>query len=291
MIAPPDPRLTALAERSLARPADAAARALAARLASRPGAAAVLFYGARLRAPDRPGLIDLYVLTTGDADWHGPGLGALANRLLPPTVLHERPGDLDAAAKVAVIRLDAFRSRMRRDSWDATLWARFAQPAALLEAKDAATAQAVAEAVAEGWRTAAWWADRLPHDGDRWRGLFAATYGAELRPEGAARPGDVAAADPGLRAEIDRLLPPATPTAAETAAARRAWARRRAAGRALNALRLVKAAFTFRGGAAYAISKLERHAGPEALSPWERRAPWAAAPVVLWRLLRGRGRR
>lgn len=287
MNGPPE-ALVALAARSLDRPADSVARALAARLAARPGAAGVLFYGARLREPDRPGLIDLYVLTTGDADWHGPGLGALANRLLPPTVLHERHETLDAAAKVAVMRLDSFRSRMRRDSWDATLWARFAQPAALLNARDAGTARAVAEAVAEGWRTAAWWADRLSDDEDRWRGLFAATYAAELRPEGTARPGAVAAADPLLRVEIDALLPPGRVSEADAAAARRAWARRRAAGRALNAARLVKAAVTFRGGAAYAIAKIERHAGPEALSPWARRVPWLAAPVVLWRLLRRR---
>lgn len=287
---PPDDALVALAERSLARPADTAARALAARLAGRRGVTAVLFYGARLREPDRPGLIDLYVLTACDAHWHGPGLGALANRLLPPTVVHVRPPGLEVAGKVAVISRRAFRSRMRRTSWDTTLWARFAQPAALLYARDAETARSVAEAVAEGWRTAAWWADRLSEGGDRWQALFAATYGAELRPEGAARPDAIAAADPQLRAAMDELLPPETVTQAEAEATRRAWTRRRAAGRVLNAARLMKAAVTFRGGAAYAIAKLERHAGPEALSAWERRAPWAAAPFVLWRLLRARRR-
>lgn len=196
-----------------------------------------------------------------------------------------------AGAKVAVIRLAAFRHRMRRDSRDTTLWARFAQPAALVHARDAAARAAVVEAVAEAWRTAAWWADRLADGPDRWAGLFAHTYMAELRPEGAGRPGAIAAAAPALYAEIDRLLPPRPPPEAERQAARRDWRRRARVGRALNAARLVKAAATFRGGAAYALAKIERHAGPDALSPWERRLPWLAAPVVLLRLLRRGGRR
>jgi hypothetical protein len=50
---------------------------------------------------------------------------------------------------------------------------------------------------------------------------------------------------------------------------------------------LAKAAFTYRGGLAYALSKVERHSGrPVDLKPWERRWPWLAAPVVFWRLWR-----
>jgi hypothetical protein len=41
----------------------------------------------------------------------------------------------------------------------------------------------------------------------------------------------------------------------------RAWALRRACGKALNALRLAKAAFTFEGGADYLAWKIERHSG------------------------------
>ena len=62
---------------------------------------------------------------------------------------------------------------------------------------------------------------------------------------------------------------------------------RRRAGKALNLARLVKAAFTFRGGLPYIISKIERHGGrPLELRPWERRLPWLAAPLVMLRLLR-----
>ena len=196
-----------------------------------------------------------------------------------------------AGAKVAVMRLAAFRHRMRRDGWDTTVWARFAQPAALLYARDEAARAAVVEAIATGWRTAAHWADRLADGPDRWAGLFAATYAAELRPEGARRPSAIAGAAPDLYAGVDRLLPPESVSEVEKRAARRAWRHRCRAGRALNALRLVKAASTFRGGAAYALAKIERHAGPDALSPWEKRLPWLAAPGVLLRLLRRGGHR
>jgi hypothetical protein len=189
------------------------------------------------------------------------------------------------------MRLAAFRHRMRRESWDTTLWARFAQPAALPYARDDAARAAVAGAIATGWRTAAWWADRLSDGPERWAGLFAQTYRAELRPESAARSGSITAASPELYSEIDRLLPPEVPSTEERAAAHRDWRRRQRVGRALNAARLVKAAMTFRGGAAYALDKLERHAGPKALSPWEKRLPWLAAPLVLLRLLRRGGLR
>jgi len=284
------PRACALAGRvaeTLQRPADPAARAMARHLAKREGVVAVLFYGNRLRHPEGAGLLDLYVLTESDAAYHGHGLSALANRLLPPNVYHERLDDPAIGAKVAVISLPAFRRRMRRGGPDTTLWARFAQPAALLHARDAAARTAVIEAIAEAWRTAAWWADRLEPGETRWAGLFAATYGAELRVEGAARSSAITAADPALYGAIDRLLPPETVSPQDARQARRVWRRQRRIGKGLNILRLAKAALTFRGGISYALDKVERHTGaPVHLSPWARRVPWLAAPAVLIRLLR-----
>ena len=246
---------------SLAGGADPAVQRLAAALAARPGVVAVLFYGNRLRAPRAEGLVDLYLLTAGDRAFHAGRAAALANRLLPPTVLHlpaaaDRPG-----AKVAVMTLAAFAGRMGRDSRDTTLWARFVQPARLLHARDAAARAGVIAAVAQGWRTAAWWADRLAGEAPRWEGLFAATYAAELRVERPGRAGEVAAAAPEHYAMLDRLLPPQVPGAAERAAARRTWRACARTGRWLNALRLLKAAATFRGGIGYARAKIARHAG------------------------------
>ena len=56
-----------------------------------------------------------------------------------------------------------------------------------------------------------------------------------------------------------------------------------------DAVRLVKAAFTFDGAARYAAWKIERHTGvPIMLTPWRERHPILAAPGVLWRVWRER---
>jgi hypothetical protein len=121
-----------------------------------------------------------------------------------------------------------------------------------------------------------------------WGGLFVRTYGAELRVEGTARAARILDANPRHFEELHRLLiRGARPASgAECEAAATGWTWRRRAGKALNVLRLAKAAFTFRGGIAYALDKVERHSGRSVeLSSWQRRWPWLAAPVVFLRLL------
>ena len=80
--------------------------------------------------------------------------------------------------------------------------------------------------------------------------------------------------------QLHRLLfagkPPGDP---RTAA--RAWRRRQIMGKFRNIARLTKAAFTYRGGFTYALSKVERHSGrPVALSPWQRRWPVRACALA-----------
>ncbi|MGH6719344.1 MAG: hypothetical protein ACREER_08500, partial [Alphaproteobacteria bacterium] len=134
-----------------------------------------------------------------------------------------------------------------------------------------------------------------------WRRLFRATYGCELRAEPADRADAVVAA---AHARYVDLTPPALTAAgiawAETAGAldlaigaaqrrraRLAWALRRPAGKLLSLLRLAKAAFTFDGGADYLAWKIERHSGVRPrLSPWQRRHPLLALPLLAWRLWR-----
>ena len=263
-------------------------------LAQRPGVAAVLFYGNILRETDAGGLIDYYVLTTLDSDYHGYGASAAANRLLPPNVYHE--AFEGKHAKVAVMSVSAFVHRMRKGSWDTTLWTRFSQPTRLLFA-ERSTREALYDAIAQGWRTAAYWADALVATSpeaqtSRWTILFRHTYGVELRPEGgSARASRIVETSPELFARIDTELPPVNPSPAEAKSTLRRWKWRKAVGKPLNLLRLLKAAFTFRGGSDYIISKLERHTNGEvALKPWERRHPWLAAPIILFRVLRRRNR-
>jgi len=67
----------------------------------------------------------------------------------------------------------------------------------------------------------------------------------------------------------------------------RAWARRARLGRALNVLRLLKAALTFDHALDYVVWKVERHSGVRLeVAPWERRFPLLAAPGLYWRLRR-----
>jgi hypothetical protein len=50
---------------------------------------------------------------------------------------------------------------------------------------------------------------------------------------------------------------------------------------------LIKAAFTFEGGASYAAWKIERHSGSRiTLSPWQQRHPVLAGLMLLPKLLR-----
>jgi hypothetical protein len=308
--APPD-ALQALVAAELAPPAapDAAvqaAQALAADILARHGAAveALLFYGACRRDADPAGLLDLYVLTGSHRAFHGRIVPALFNALLPPTVLHWR-GNGHAGpvrAKVAVMSLRQFERKMRPAALDTTVWARFCQPSTLIWSRGPATRLRVERAVAMAVETASLWAVRLgPPSGTAatyWRGLFARTFGAELRAERQDRAERLLAPasgwyDAALPAALARLGLPATagpdgrlrPAAPGRWAG--AWAWRRRCGKALNIARLVKAAFTFEGGPDYLAGKIARHAGVTVeLTDWQRRHPVLAAPRLLWRLRR-----
>lgn len=277
----------------LDRPPDDAVRTMGMKLSARAGVAAVLFYGNRLRDSGAEGLLDFYVLTDSDRAYHGTNLSAAFNRLLPPNVYFEETA-MDGkpiTAKVAVISLSAFRRRMRKMSWDTTLWARFCQPVLLVHTRDDAARKTVTAAIACAYRTAAWWALALSSDenapDETWRTLFEHTYGAELRVESANRAQTIVETTPELYAALHRhFIAPIRMTAKERRMARTAWSRRRGIGKFLNAARLVKAAATFRGGIPYILSKVERHSGrPVELSRWQRRLPWLAAPFVFLRLL------
>ncbi|MEM6972903.1 MAG: hypothetical protein AAF577_08855 [Pseudomonadota bacterium] len=281
----------ALVAADLARPADPEIQAVAEQLATRPGVVAVLFYGARRRAAkDRGGPLDFYLLTESDAAYHGPGLAAWANRLLPPNVYAERIEGEDA--KIAVITLTSFHHRMRPKSWDTTLWARFSQPATLAWCRDARTRAAVEAAIAAATETALHWASRLTPDpadpATTWQALHRATYAAELRVEGADRVAGLFARHEDryrrLHALLDRGADPFTMRGAAGT-----WAGRAVVGKLLNAARLIKGAFTYRGGLTYLGRKIDRHAGrhlPE--TSWARRHPVLSAPYLLWRTWRHR---
>ena len=282
--------------RALAAPVPPGVRAVAAELAMPADVEAVLFYGSNLRTGALDGVLDFYVLTAGPRE-----------RGMWPTVGY-REFQVEGhtlRAKIATMRAATFHAAASGDLVDTTIWTRFVQPAALAWVRDAGARHAVVDAIAAAVVTAARFAAALgPAEGtadDYWRALFRQTYAAELRVERPGREEQIIAHGAG---RYQRLLPVAwdaagiaftragdrlIPSLPQADRIRRAWRRRRRLGKPLNIARLVRAAFTFEGAAAYGAWKVERHTGVAVtLTPWRTRHPVLAAPAVLWQVWRQR---
>lgn len=278
----------------------------------------VLFYGSCLRTGEtKDKILDFYVLVENYAGAYASRLMGLANRLLPPNVFYlewlgeDHDGDREKIrAKYAIVSLDDFARRARGEVLDLTIWARFSQPSALLFAKTPEIEQAVTAAVAGAALTTL--AEALPlmpagaTSRDIWAGAFALTYSAELRSETSDKGEELYALD---QARYDMLLPLVLenlevpfvgvgaadgelalredPDGSEHRSAKWRWMRRRLNGKILSVLRLLKASFTFVGGIDYLAWKISRHSGVEVvLTPWQRRHPILAGPVLFWTLRR-----
>jgi hypothetical protein len=240
--------------------------------------------------------------------WPGPFLARIANRLLPPNVGYlefDHQGQ-SLRAKYAVMSSAQFRRRLRKQSLDTTIWARFCQPVLCVWARSPQDRAVTAELVSGAVITAARWAMELGPQAataeEFWRGLFALTYAAELRVEKSGRPQDIVgkhadryaallplaldSAGVAFASGAEGRLQPAL-DASQRLRARRSWAWRARLGRPLNILRLLKAAFTFEGAMDYVVWKIERHRGVRIqVSPWQRRFPLLAAPGLYWQLRR-----
>jgi hypothetical protein len=163
------------------------------------------------------------------------------------------------------------------------VWARFAQPSALVQVRDdqarldtvTAISQAAATMYAEarGLSTAS---DPLAV----WTDGFSATYKTELRPESADRAASIVAANSAYYLAVAQML--------DRQPARHAnWTKRRLKGKLWTIVRLAKAAFTFSGGADYIVWKIERHSGHKVtLTDWQRRHPIIAGLMLLPQLLK-----
>jgi hypothetical protein len=290
--------LEELVASELARPAPAEVQALADELLRRHGASvsAVLFYGSCRRTGDMSGLLDLYILHDGHRAFHGPGIAALLNRLLPPTVVLRAPppGEDGLRGKIAIMSERQFAARVRRTAWDTTVWARFCQPASLLYVRDEPTRSRMISTIAQAVRTAGFWASRLGGRPEApaafWQGLFAQTYRAEIRPERQNQPERLFTANARWFERALAALRAESPTPMVGEGPRRppaSWIVRRLWAKPLNLMRLVKGVFTVEGGVDYVIWKLRRHSGPEVtVTGWQRRHPFLAAPGLLWRLRR-----
>lgn len=286
-------------ETILARTAHAAvapeieAMAEAMRLRHEPGVAAVIAYGSSLRGvASSDTLIDLYVLTDSDAAVSPSRLARQACRLVPPNVHYGETGwgEITLRAKIAVLPLDLFARKMGQDISNPYFWARFAQPCRIVWVRDETVRGLLVDALAQAVRTMIAASLPLGRPGDDaldlWRRGLAETYRTELRPEPGDRARGIVEADaPYYRAVTEAVLGPGwVASGSETT---EGWRSRRIAGKTLSVLRLVKAAFTFEGGADYLAWKIARHSGEAIeLKPWQRRHPVVGALWLLPGLLR-----
>lgn len=283
---------------ALGRTPDPAVTAFADQLAQAAGAEAVLFYGSNLRTGSLEGVLDFYVLLPGGVE-----------KGVWPRVSYREwdHAGQTLRAKIATMQVGTFAAAARGDLLDTTIWARFVQPSALAWCRDEAARGAVALALASAACTAVRLAVALhPAPGqewDFWRALFRATYKAELRVEKPGREDSIlqlnAGHFTGLLPEAmdaagisftrqDGQVVPAMP-AAERRRVLRWWAPRRRLGKLLNVRRLVRATATFDGAARYAAWKVERHTGVKVeITRWREKHPVLAAPLVLYRVWRGR---
>jgi hypothetical protein len=311
----------------LARPAPAAARTLSDAIRERHGGvAAVLFYGSCLRKGTAEGVLDFYVLVDSYAEAHPARAVALAGRLLPPNVFYlECDGPPEAVAsrircKYAVVSLRDFERLTSARALHPYIWARFAQPAQIIYARDTAAREWVERCALEAVVTCV---RRLVvflpvHAGIQrfslaafWRQALARTYGSELRSEQpeairavyeAAPERFDAAAGSALeileeRGFLTRVVRHASAAEIEMPALQRwlgrwHWWLTRPLAKTLAAARLLKTAFTFGDWLPYAVWKIERHSGEAiALSERQRRHPLIFGwPVLVRLILSGRFR-
>jgi hypothetical protein len=217
------------------------------------------------------------------------------NRLLPPNVYYAETahGGGVVRAKYALVSLPQFERLVAPGTRNPYFWARFAQPTGLVSARDAAVAGRVRDALAQAIATTE--AAVRPLVGEEadaealWARALGESYRTELRAEGPERARTIVAHDRERYRQVTAALRAGErlPVRESPAAAEHLWRRRRAEGKVLSVLRLVKAAFTFAGGGDYLAWKIGRHASvPVEFTPWQRRHPLLAAPFVLWRLRR-----
>ena len=263
------------------------------------GIVAVLGYGSCLReGDDRGKVVDLYLLADDYSAIYDSPLMRLANAVLPPNVFYlETPfEDRVVRCKYAVVSLDHLERLVRPQTFHPYFWARFAQPTAIVWARDeeakARCVAALAQSVLTVMEEAAPFMPADVRSRDFWVRAFSETYRTELRAE---RPGRAIHLYETHAVRYDRLFAAMQSEGGTTlnvarGSARhneRLWRRRRYLGKVLSVLRLMRNAFTFHDGPVYLMWKIEQHSGVKVnMTPWQRRHPILASPKLFWKLYR-----
>lgn len=243
---------------------------------------AIVLYGSYLRGaadamPDLYALLSEYPLRPRLHRWLG--------NLLPPNVYHLAVAERRAKVNVLRTRQLLKAAALHLHPY---FWARFAQPSQLVFCRDRkvhARLQAVAARCAERLLHEVCAPDRQGDAADHWRRVFARTYAAELRSEGAGKREALYGAN---QAYYDGLFKGANLAAKRPRQGPRPpWPLVRAIGKVLSTLRILKSALTFAEPVDYMLWKLERHSGVRLqASERQRRHPLLFAWPLVWRLYR-----
>lgn len=271
-----------------------------------------LIYGSCLRSGDiYDGLLDLYLICDSYRAAYGAGMLAAANWVLPPNVFYaeEKGDDQTLRAKVTVISLRDFERGCSSASFESYIWGRFAQPTAIVNARDESTQARLEQALLAAARTLLNSAlPSLPATGtvaSLWERALGLSYATELRTERSGRAAELAQWANAFYESVTRQLAPSLDhgfalqetggrleyasrsSALQCHLNRAAWVLRKLQGKLLSVLRLVKALFTFEGGLDYIAWKLERHSGQSVVIPDKvRRAPLIHLWGFFWGLYR-----
>ena len=310
--------LTQRVAEELAGPVPAAARILTQEIRKRYGGtvAAVLFYGSCLRQDTQEGVLDFYVLVDNYRAAYSSLYLRVANGLIPPNVFfltHESDVGM-LRCKYAVISRSDFERGVSPENVLPYIWARFAQPARLVYARDDEARHFAVDCCARAVVTLV---RRLvvflPARGQvqrfssaaLWHEVFRRTYGSELRTESEETVRDNYDANAerfdavgrlaleGLR-QSGWLLEVAQRGASfeiripvwRRLGALWRWQLERPLCKVVAFVRLLKNTTTFGDWVPYILWKLERHTGkPIEVSERQRRHPLVFGWPVLLRLL------
>lgn len=252
---------------------------------------AILGYGSCLRGEHvEDTLVDLYVLVDAYKSTHKNIAARIGNRLLPPNVYYQECSfnHQIIRCKYAIITLDQFHQKVSNSTRNPYFWARFCQPTAVIYARDEATRNSVVEALMSAVTTTLTQAQQLAPAATGhalWTEILSYTYRTELRSERSNRAAEIVKTNLVFFETAYAAVEATSAEAEITTATNTNWQKRRIVGKLLSVARLIKAAFTFDGGADYLAWKITRHSGVEInLSPWQRRHPILAAPVMFWQL-------
>jgi hypothetical protein len=249
------------------------------------GVHAVIAYGSALRDSNPENtLVDFYVLTETIAGVSHNPVSRFLCGVVPPNVYYVEHQNY--RAKYAVLPMELLSQKVSGKTANPYFWARFCQPMRLVFSQDDIARKRMVQILEKAALTAYSEARRLASRESaekQWTMLFRETYQTELRPEDASRADAIVAAQKDHFEMVSKLA-----TVVETSEI--SWPTRHKLGKILSVLRLVKAAFTFQGGADYAAWKIKRHSGVQIeVKPWHRKHPLLASIVLLPKLLKSRG--